>query len=87
MTLHTVNAASDAGVLLSRAELECASKLCQEAGAWLVVDNTYEHFTYDNEQHECVHGPHVINVFSFSKVWWQHAAVCQTPMRLRNPVD
>lgn len=57
-----------AGVLLSRAELERASELCVSAGAWLIVDNTYEHFTYDGEQHECVHGPHVINVFSFSKV-------------------
>ena len=58
----------DSGVLLGRRELERASQLCAAAGAWLVVDNTYEHFTYDGAQHVCVSGPHVINVFSFSKV-------------------
>ena len=57
-----------AGVLLSREELQRASAICAAAGAWLIVDNTYEHFTYGGAQHECVHGPHVINVFSFSKV-------------------
>lgn len=57
-----------AGVLLSREELQRASAICAAAGAWLVVDNTYEHFTYGGAQHECVHGPHIINIFSFSKV-------------------
>lgn len=57
-----------AGVLLSREELERASSICAAAGAWLIVDNTYEHFTYGGARHECVHGPHIINVFSFSKV-------------------
>ncbi len=57
-----------AGVLLDEAELQRASQLCAAAGAWLVVDNTYEHFTYEGRQHHCVHGPHVINMFSFSKV-------------------
>lgn len=61
--LHTA-----AGVLLDRAELERASQLCSDAGAWLVVDNTYEHFVYDGGVHACVSGPHVINMFSFSKV-------------------
>ena len=57
-----------AGVLLSWEELQRASAICAAAGAWLIIDNTYEHFTYDGARHECVHGPHVINVFSFSKV-------------------
>jgi len=56
------------GVLLDRAELERASQMCAAAGAWLIVDNTYEHFVYDGGVHICVSGSHVINLFSFSKV-------------------
>ena len=56
------------GVLLSRQQVERASELCEAAGAWLVLDNTYEHFVFDDRQHFCVAGPHVINIFSFSKV-------------------
>ena len=58
------------GVLLTREELEEAKRLCEGAGAWLVVDNTYEHFTFEPEQaHVCVSGDHVINIFSFSKAF------------------
>ena len=57
-----------AGVLLSKAELQRASDLCEKAGAWLVMDNTYEHFTYEGREHICVSGSHVINIFSMSKV-------------------
>jgi len=55
------------GVLLSKAELERAAAMCAAAGVWLVVDNTYEHFTYGGSTHHSVGGPHVINLFSFSK--------------------
>jgi len=61
-------AVQSAGVLMTKAELQRAHKLCEQAGAWLVVDNTYEHFTYDGREHVCISGPHVINVFSMSKV-------------------
>ena len=54
-------------MLLTKGELQRASAICGAAGAWLVVDNTYEHFTYEGESHHCVNGPHVINLFSFSK--------------------
>ena len=50
--------------------LERFSAVCQRHDVWLVVDNTYEHFTYEEEGHEahcCVSGDHVVNVFSFSK--------------------
>lgn len=57
-----------AGVLLSKAELQRASDLCERAGAWLVMDNTYENFTYEGREHTCVSGSHVINIFSMSKV-------------------
>ncbi len=60
--------AMHAGVLMSKTELQRARKLCEQAGAWLIVDNTYEHFTYDGRQHTCVSGPHVVNIFSMSKV-------------------
>ena len=54
---------------MTKAELERASELCRLRGAWLIVDNTYEHFTYDGRQHVCVSAPHVLHIFSFSKVW------------------
>ena len=56
------------GVLLSRQQVERASQLCEAAGCWLVLDNTYEHFVYDGREHFCLAAPHVINIFSFSKV-------------------
>ena len=33
-----------AGVLRSRAEVQQAADMCAAAGAWLVLDNTYEDF-------------------------------------------
>lgn len=64
-----VNPCNPTGVLMSKCELQRAQKLCEQAGAWLVVDNTYEHFTYDGRQHTCVSGPHVVNIFSMSKAF------------------
>lgn len=46
--------------------------MCKAAGAWLVVDNAYEYFTYEGEghgAHTCVEGDHVVNTFSFSKAF------------------
>ncbi len=57
-----------AGVLLSREALERAAQLTARAGAWLVMDNTYEHFVYEGLQHHCISAPHIIHLFSFSKV-------------------
>ena len=57
-----------AGVLLSREVLERAAHLTARAGAWLVMDNTYEHFVYEGLQHHCISAPHIIHLFSFSKV-------------------
>jgi len=64
-----VNPCNPTGVLLSKAELERAAALCASAGVWLIVDNTYEHFTYDGTSHHCVSGPNVVNLFSFSKAY------------------
>ncbi len=33
-------------MLLNRDELEAISAACAEAGAWLVLDNTYEDFIF-----------------------------------------
>ena len=53
---------------MTQSELERASQLCRDAGAWLVMDNTYEHFVYDGREHICIAGPHILHIFSFSKV-------------------
>lgn len=57
-----------AGVLLPRADIERASALCSRAGVWLILDNTYEDFVYEGRQHAALGAPHVLHIFSFSKV-------------------
>ena len=57
-----------AGITLSREELERVSDLAREHGAWLVMDCTYENFLFSGAPHHCPQGPHVVHVFSFSKV-------------------
>lgn len=64
-----VNPNNPTGAVMGQEELERASNLCADAGAWLVVDNTYEHFTYDGKTHFCPRGKHVVHVFSFSKAF------------------
>lgn len=52
------------------AEVERAAALCGAAGAWLVLDNTYEHFVYGaGRRHACVAAPHVINLFRRGRGW------------------
>ncbi|GJP38322.1 hypothetical protein CLOM_g22775 [Closterium sp. NIES-68] len=43
--------------------------ICEKAGSWLVLDNTYEYFMYDGNRHVCMEGPHILNIFSFSKAY------------------
>jgi aromatic aminotransferase len=54
--------------------------MTEAAGCWLVMDNTYEHFTYDGVEHTCVEGRNVINIFSFSKAYgmmgWRVGYIC-----------
>eukprot|EP00242_Pyramimonas_sp_CCMP2087_P007166 CAMPEP_0198202990 /NCGR_PEP_ID=MMETSP1445-20131203/6219_1 /TAXON_ID=36898 /ORGANISM="Pyramimonas sp., Strain CCMP2087" /LENGTH=385 /DNA_ID=CAMNT_0043874175 /DNA_START=211 /DNA_END=1368 /DNA_ORIENTATION=+ len=63
------NPCNPSGVVTPKAVLQKAADLCAKAGAWLVVDNTYEYFTYDGAVHECVGGDNVLNLFSFSKAF------------------
>ena len=63
-----VNPCNPTGVLLSKEELDRAAALCAAAGTWLVVDNTYEQFVFDERGHHCPAGSNVIHIFSFSKV-------------------
>ncbi|KAL4428806.1 hypothetical protein ABPG77_005244 [Micractinium sp. CCAP 211/92] len=69
------NPCNPTGVLMTQEEVERAAALCGAAGAWLVLDNTYEHFTFGHDgdgaprRHRCVAAPHVVNIFSFSKAF------------------
>ncbi|KAG2729199.1 hypothetical protein I3760_01G237700 [Carya illinoinensis] len=45
------------------------SDLCRDAGSWLIIDNTYEYFMYDDLKHSCMEGDHIVNIFSFSKAY------------------
>jgi len=65
-----VNPCNPTGVAIPAARLQQLSAVCAKHDVWLVVDNTYEYFTYEDEghpPHECVSGDHVVNIFSFSK--------------------
>ena len=72
-----VNPGNPTGTSLPRAVLDDAIELCRENGAWLVVDNTYEHFDHSGANSPTLSGvpfwcsseEHVINVFSFSKAF------------------
>ncbi|KXZ54966.1 hypothetical protein GPECTOR_3g133 [Gonium pectorale] len=69
-----VNPCNPTGVLLTRAELDRLAALCGRAGAWLLLDNTYEDFVFaPGGEHYCPAGPHVVHLFSMSKV---QDAVC-----------
>ena len=59
-----------AGFILTQAEVERAQAMTAAAGAWLVLDNTYEHFVYDDATpHFTLAAPNVVNIFSFSKAY------------------
>ena len=62
-----VNPGNPTGVMIPRSTLLEASALCAQYGAWLLMDNTYEHFSSNSSAaayegcapHECVEAPHV----------------------------
>jgi len=59
------NPGNPTGVMIPKESLVEAQALCVEHGAWLVMDNTYEHFEYPHQvPHHSVEGPNVINIFS-----------------------
>lgn len=67
-----VNPCNPTGVMIPKKKLEHISALCAKHGAVLAMDNTYEYFSYEHEghlPHLCVSGPHVVNIFSFSKAY------------------
>ncbi|KAI7980234.1 Aromatic aminotransferase ISS1 [Camellia lanceoleosa] len=64
-----VNPGNPSGTCIPEPLLKRISEICRRAGSWLVIDNAYEYFVYDDFQHSCVEGNHVINLFSFSKAY------------------
>ncbi|CAE8593448.1 unnamed protein product, partial [Polarella glacialis] len=67
-----VNPGNPTGVILPQNLLERLSSACAKHSVWLVVDNTYEYFTYEEDghpKHSCLSGDHIVNVFSFSKAY------------------
>ncbi|KAJ1404058.1 Pyridoxal phosphate-dependent transferase, major domain [Sesbania bispinosa] len=64
-----VNPGNPTGTYIPEPLLKRISDLCENAGSWLVVDNTYEYFMYDGLKHFWVEGNHIVNVFSFSKAY------------------
>lgn len=64
-----VNPGNPTGTYIPESLLKRIANLCEKAGSWLVVDNTYEYFMFDDLKHTCVEGNHVVNIFSFSKAY------------------
>uniref|UniRef100_A0A0D3B424 Aminotransferase class I/classII large domain-containing protein n=1 Tax=Brassica oleracea var. oleracea TaxID=109376 RepID=A0A0D3B424_BRAOL len=64
-----VNPGNPSGTYVPEPLLKRISKICEDAGCWLIVDNTYEYFMYDGLKHCCVEGDNIVNVFSFSKTY------------------
>ncbi|CAL5210655.1 unnamed protein product [Lathyrus oleraceus] len=64
-----VNPGNPSGTYIPESLLKRIANLCEKAGSWLVVDNTYEYFMFDDLKHSCVEGNHVVNIFSFSKAY------------------
>ncbi|KAL0905786.1 hypothetical protein M5K25_024224 [Dendrobium thyrsiflorum] len=64
-----VNPGNPTGSYIPPPLLQRISDLCKSVGAWLVVDNTYEYFMYDDLEHSCIEDDHIVNVFSFSKAY------------------
>lgn len=64
-----VNPGNPSGTYIPESLLKRISDICKEAGCWLVVDNTYEYFMYDDRKHVCVEANHIVNIFSFSKAY------------------
>lgn len=64
-----VNPGNPSGTYIPEPLLKRISDLCKDAGSWLIVDNTYEYFMYDDLKHSCIEGDHVANIFSFSKAY------------------
>jgi aspartate aminotransferase len=57
------------GSMLSREEIGAVGELCDRVGAYLVVDEEYETFTYGGRRHVSARlgHPNAISLFSFSK--------------------
>ncbi|XP_074563824.1 aromatic aminotransferase ISS1-like [Curcuma longa] len=64
-----VNPGNPSGAYIPEPLLLKMSDLCKRAGAWFVVDNTYEYFMYNGLKHSCIEDNHIINLFSFSKAY------------------
>ncbi|CAA6666313.1 unnamed protein product [Spirodela intermedia] len=77
-----VNPGNPSGIFIPQPIIQRISDICKSAGVWLVVDNTYDssdepHPSNSPPQvlhvrrlkHYCIEDSHIVNVFSFSKVY------------------
>lgn len=62
-----VNPANPTGAVTPVGVVRRLARLCEEAGAWLISDEPYEHFLYEGTTHASPDGDCVLNLYSFSK--------------------
>ncbi|KAK9799726.1 hypothetical protein WJX73_004729 [Symbiochloris irregularis] len=70
--VYVVSPCNPTGVTLPRDQLERLADMTEAAGAWLVIDNTYEAFLFSGTEHATIGRPNTIHVFSFSKGYGLH---------------
>jgi len=71
------NPCNPTGVVTPPEKLQRIADICKRYEAWLICDNTYEHFVYPSGEeegvpdavHTCLEDDHIVNVFSFSKAF------------------
>ena len=76
-TIHMVtlaNPCNPTGIHLPRDYVQQVVDLCRQYDCWLVLDATYEYFTYHDNNSQaffdgCFEDPHVIHIFSLSKAY------------------
>ena len=88
------NPGNPTGVMIPKATLEEASALCAEYGAWLVLDNCYEHFAYPDQAREHLDLAPVCALLDHNTVCAHHIWLvwrppdltrCQAPLALPLP--
>jgi len=65
--LVIVNPSNPSGAVIPEEKIKQLQKKCEEAGVWLISDEAYEYFIFDDAKHYSPVGDNVINIYSLSK--------------------
>ncbi|KAL0487339.1 aromatic aminotransferase [Acrasis kona] len=63
------NPSNPTGAVCSKELLDEISQICLDNNVWLVLDETYEYFMFDDATHYSPRGDHILHLYSFSKAF------------------